>query len=43
VLQWARRNGCPWDERTCEVAAGRGHLEILRWARQHGCPWTEGT
>jgi hypothetical protein len=20
VLQWARANGCPWDERTCQCA-----------------------
>jgi hypothetical protein len=27
VLQWARANGCPWDESTCANAAERGHLE----------------
>ena len=21
ILQWARREGCPWDARTCEAAA----------------------
>src|SRR5690349_14049438 len=29
VLQWARANGCPWDERTCLNAAADGHLEVL--------------
>ena len=43
VLQWARQNGCPWDEETCEAAATGGHLEVLRWARQNGCPWDEET
>jgi len=39
VLQWARQNGCPWDERTCLAAAKGGHLETLKWARENGCPW----
>ena len=43
VLQWARRNGCPWDEQTCAAAAKGGHLELLQWAHQNGCPWNEGT
>jgi hypothetical protein len=38
-LAWARVNGCPWDERTCEFAARGGHLDVLRWAREHYCPW----
>ena len=38
VLQWARENGCPWDEDTCSGAAHNGHLEVLRWARANGCP-----
>jgi hypothetical protein len=39
VLQWARVNGCPWDEYTCMHAAQGGHLAVLRWARGNGCPW----
>ena len=31
VLQWARANGCPWDEETCANAAEGGHLETLKW------------
>ena len=26
LLQWARRNGCPWDESTCAFAAEHGHV-----------------
>jgi hypothetical protein len=43
VLQWARANGCPWDEWTCAQAAEGGHLDVLRWARANGCPWDEST
>ena len=39
MLQWARENGCPWDEETCSEAASGGHLETLKWARENGCPW----
>ena len=43
MLQWARGQGCPWDQRTCVEAARHGHLEVLKYARQEGCPWdTEG-
>jgi hypothetical protein len=38
VLQWARANGCPWDEGTCAAAARGGHTEALAWARKKGCP-----
>ena len=43
MLQWARENGCPWDESTCYQAAQWGHLEVLQWAHQNGCPWDEKT
>ena len=43
VLQWARVNGCPWDEWTCAYAAEGGHLEVLQWARANGCPWNRIT
>jgi hypothetical protein len=36
MLQWARANGCPWDEFTCAYAAEGGHLEMLQWARANG-------
>ena len=41
ILQWARAQGCPWDERTCEAAAEAGFFEILQWAQNNGCPWNE--
>jgi hypothetical protein len=43
VLQYARANGCPWDEGTCGNAAFGGHLAVLQWARANGCPWDEDT
>ncbi len=43
VLQWLRKNGCPWDFRTCNFAAKNGHLDVLVWARSQNppCPWNE--
>jgi len=43
VLKWARKNGCPWDELTCEYATGNGHLDVLKWARDNGCLWHRHT
>jgi hypothetical protein len=43
VLQWARENGCPWDEDICSAAAKGGHLSVLQWARENGCKWNEWT
>jgi hypothetical protein len=43
MLQWARANGCPWNEDTCSNAAGAGHLHVLQWVRANGCPWNERT
>ena len=39
MLQWAREQGCPWDEETCAGAASGGHLKVLQWLREQGCPW----
>ena len=41
LLQWLRRNHCPWNAKTCYAAASGGHLHVLQWARQEGCPWDE--
>jgi hypothetical protein len=30
-------HGCEWDEWTCILAAGGGHLAVLQWAREHHC------
>jgi len=42
-LAWAKANGCPWNARTCALAARDGRIEVLRWAREHDCPWDERT
>jgi hypothetical protein len=36
VLQWARANGYPWDQRTLRNARIGGHLELLNWAIANG-------
>ena len=41
MLKYAHENGCPWDERTSEHAAGRGHLDVLKYAQERGCPWDD--
>jgi hypothetical protein len=38
VLQWARANGCPWDNYTLINARHAGHLELVNWATANGCP-----
>ena len=38
ILQWARENGCPWDEETTRIAARYERLDLLAWAMDHGCP-----
>ena len=43
LLQWLRSQGCPWDTRTCIMAASYGYLEVLQWARSQGCPWDRST
>jgi hypothetical protein len=30
MLQWARANGCPWNEMTCSGAVTGGHLDVLQ-------------
>jgi hypothetical protein len=42
-LAWAKANGCPWNERTCALAARGGQIELLKWARMPDCPWNERT
>ena len=43
MLQWARANGAPWDEKACAAAARGGHLEVLKWLRENGCLWDART
>ena len=43
MLAWAKANGCPWREGTCNSIARSGHLAVLQWARELHCPWGAGT
>jgi hypothetical protein len=43
LLNWARANGCPWNEKTCATVTEGGHLEVLQWARANGCQWCAET
>ena len=31
---YAHENGCPWDEKSCSLAAENGHLECLKYAHE---------
>jgi hypothetical protein len=37
-LEWARENGCPWNENVFEVAAENGHYKVMIWVHENGCP-----
>jgi hypothetical protein len=37
------KNGCDWDEETCQRAAANGHFQIVKYAHKNGCPWDEST
>ena len=41
VLQWARENGCPWDQVCCIYAIKENNLEVLEWLLANGCPRDE--
>jgi len=43
VLQWARQQGCAWDESVSGWAAYAGQTETLQWLRAQSppCPWVE--
>ena len=43
LLKVLHKNGCPWNEETCEGAAYYGHLECLKYAHENGCPWDAWT
>ncbi len=39
VMQWARLQGCPWNEETsAQCCSGWPHMEVLQWAIPH---WDE--
>ena len=41
LMVYLREKGCPWDARSCSLAAGNGHAQMLRWLRSQNppCPW----
>ena len=39
-LKFLHENGCSWNCRTCECAAGAGNLDCLKYARKNGCEWS---
>jgi len=39
LLEWARAQGCEWDDHVCREAASHGYLLLLQWARKQECPW----
>ncbi len=39
LLQWARENGCNWDDETCLYASKYGNLHILQYCVDNGCPF----
>lgn len=42
-LRYLHENGCPWDARTCAMAAYERDVECLAYAHENGCPWDEYT
>lgn len=43
IMQWARRQGCLWDDDVCALAAEHGHFALLRWLKDEaGCPLGAG-
>ena len=42
-MKFAHEHGAPWDQWTCEYAAGFGNLQSLQYAHEHGCPWDVST
>ena len=39
VLEWLKRNKCPWDSHTFFFAALRGNIKVLEWLKKNKCPW----
>lgn len=39
ALDWAKRAGCPWDNRMCAAAAASGSVALLQWmcGPESGC------
>ncbi len=44
MLECAHKLGCPWDARTCAVAAALSDgTKCLQYCRENGCPWDATT
>ena len=43
AVQWARKQGIPIDEDTCNVAARYGNWDMVKWLHSEGCPWNKET
>lgn len=38
VLKWARKHGCAWDDRVCNLSDANGWEHVRFWADRNGCP-----
>lgn len=43
MLQWAKRQGCPWGRPVTRAAAAGGHKGLLMWLRSNKCAWDAET
>ena len=43
LMEMAHKNGCPWIEWVCKIAAENGHLDCLMYAHENGCSWNTWT
>ena len=41
IIQWARENGCEWNEDTCKGAVKAGHWDVAKWCMENGCACSE--
>ena len=38
ILQWAREEGCPWDQLTYSLAERCRDEDLMEWVKLNGCP-----
>ena len=39
ILKYLHKEGCPWNEESCQVASKNGHLEILKYLHEKRSSW----
>ena len=39
MVKYCVDNGCPMDSGACELAAIKGHLDVLKYLHENDCPW----